>query len=83
MKKAAKFILYAILLFALIFGILYGGETWLFHRGKTVHSMLVESGVAAAVFTVFLVMIDHRNEVRDEEEERKREERRRNLDRNA
>lgn len=57
MKKAALFALYAVLLFALVFGILYGGETWVFHRGKPVGSILVESGVAAAVFTIFLAMV--------------------------
>ena len=76
MKKAALFALYAVLLFALVFGILYGGETWVFHRGKP-----VESGVAAAVFTIFLAMVDHRSEMRDERWKREREERRNRLDR--
>ena len=81
MKKAALFALYAVLLFALVFGILYGGETWVFHRGKPVGSILVESGVAAAVFTIFLAMVAHRGEMRDERWKREREERRNRLDR--
>ena len=81
MKKAALFALYAVLLFALVFGILYGGETWVFHKGKPVGSILVESGVAAAVFTIFLAMVDHRSEMRDERWKREREERRNRLDR--
>ena len=80
MKKAALFALYAVLLFALVFGILYGGETWVFHRGKPVGSILVESGVAA-VFTIFLAMVAHRSEMRDERWKREREERRNRLDR--
>ena len=81
MKKAALFALYAVLLFALVFGILYGGEIWVFHRGKPVGSILVASGVAAAVFTIFLAMVDHRSEMRDERWKREREERRNRLDR--
>ena len=82
MKKAALFALYAVLLFALVFGILYGGEIWVFHRGKPVGSILVESGVAAAVFTIFLAMVAHRSEMRDERWKREREERRNRLDQN-
>ena len=52
MKKAALFALYAVLLFALVFGILYGGETWVFHRGKPVGSILVESGVALSLIHI-------------------------------
>ena len=82
MKKAALFALYAVLLFALVFGILYGGETLGFPQGKTPsRSILVESGVAAAVFTIFLAMVAHRSEMRDERWKREREGRRNRLDR--
>ncbi|MFQ8827241.1 MAG: hypothetical protein ACLR76_07285 [Alistipes sp.] len=52
-----------------------------FSPGKPVGSILVESGVAAAVFTIFLAMVDHRSEMRDERWKREREERRNRLDR--
>ena len=53
MKVVLNFLLYAALFFVVIFAITYGAETWAFHSGKNMQSMLVESGVAAAVFAVF------------------------------
>ena len=49
MKVVLNFLLYAALFFVVIFAITYGAETWAFHSGKNMQSMLVESGVAAAV----------------------------------
>lgn len=57
MKVVLNFLLYAALFFVVIFAITYGAETWAFHSGKNMQSMLVESGVAAAVFAVFLCMV--------------------------
>ena len=46
------------------------------HSGKNMQSMLVESGVAAAVFAVFLCMVAGRAEREKERNDKKREERR-------
>ena len=51
MKVVLNFLLYAALFFVVIFAITYGAETWAFHSGKNMQSMLVESGVAAAATT--------------------------------
>ena len=54
MKVVLNFLLYAALFFVVIFAITYGEDTWAFQRGKNMQSMLVASGVAAAVFAVLL-----------------------------
>ena len=56
----------------MIFAITYGAETWAFHSGKNMQSMLVESGVAAAVFAVFLCMVAGRAEREKERNDKKR-----------
>ena len=73
MKVVLNFLLYAALFFVVIFAITYGAETWAFHSGKNMQSMLVESGVAAAVF---LCMVAGRAEREKERNDKKREERR-------
>ena len=75
MKVVLNFLLYAALFFVVIFAITYGAETWAFHSGKNMQSMLVESGVAA-VFAVFLCMVAGRAEREKERNDKKREERR-------
>lgn len=52
-----------------------------FPQGKTRRLDTRRVGVAAAVFTIFLAMVDHRSEMRDERWKREREERRNRLDR--
>lgn len=76
MKVVLNFLLYAALFFVVIFAITYGAETWAFHSGKNMQSMLVESGVAAAVFAVFLCKVAGRAEREKERNDKKREERR-------
>lgn len=80
MKKVISFILYALLFFAVIFGILYGGEHWVFHHGKTMRSILIDSGVAAAVFAIALAMVGRRSERDEIEKEEKTEKRKRERD---
>ena len=67
MKVVLNFLLYAALFFVVIFAITYGAETWAFHSGKNMQSMLVESGVAA---------VAGRAEREKERNDKKREERR-------
>ena len=69
MKVVLNFLLYAALFFVVIFAITYGAETWAFHSGKNMQSMLVE-------FAVFLCMVAGRAEREKERNDKKREERR-------
>ena len=71
MKVVLNFLLYAALFFVVIFAITYGAETWAFHSGKNMQSMLVESGVAAAVFAVFRCMVAGRAEREKERNDKK------------
>lgn len=75
MKQVLMFLLYGVVFFGIVFGILYAGEAWLFPRGKSLASMCVESGVAAAVFAVFLLMVVDRSERDELKREEKREKR--------
>jgi len=75
MKQVLMFLLYGVVFFGVVFGILYAGEAWLFPRGKSLASMGVEAGVAAAVFAVFLLMVVDRSERDELEREEKREKR--------
>lgn len=67
MKQVLNFVVYALLFFVVIFAILYGGEMWVFQRGKPMTSMLIDSGVAAVVFAVFLCMVINRSNPRKKE----------------
>lgn len=73
MKQALMFLLYGVVFFGIVFGILYAGEAWLFPRGKSLASMGIEAGVAAAVFAVFLLMVVDRGERDELKREEKRE----------
>lgn len=75
MKKVWNFILSAVLFFVIVFGIQWAGEVYWFKRGKELSSLLIESGVTAIIFAIFLSMIGHRQQIQQERDEALRERR--------
>lgn len=75
MKKVLGFILSAVLFFIIVFGIQWAGEVYWFKRGKELSSLLIESGVTAIVFAIFLRMVAHRQQIQQERDEALRERR--------
>lgn len=75
MKKVWNFILSAVLFFVIVFGIQWAGEVYWFKREKELSSLLIESGVTAIIFAIFLSMIGHRQQIQQERDEALRERR--------